>query len=395
MISVAEAKNIIINNCINTNKIVVPIVNSFGKVLAEDIYSCIDIPNFPQSSMDGYAFNFEGYQQHKILKIVDIVAAGDEKTFSINKNEAVRIFTGAPLPAGADTVIMQEKVTATNDILFISDSTIIKGNSVREKAAEIKSGDLALGKNCLLTAASIGFLASIGIAEIAIYKPPVISIIVTGNELQQPGKSLKYGQVYESNSFTLTAALTAAGINEINTLFAKDDLTELTKILKIALEKSDIILLTGGVSVGDYDFVIKASENCGIKKLFHKIKQKPGKPIFFGKKNDKIIFGLPGNPSSVLTCFYQYVLLALTSLNANNKLLQQMEVALAAAIYKPKGLTHFLKGFYDGNTVTALTGQESYRMISFAKANCLIEVDEDDTQKNSGDLVKIYLLPTY
>jgi molybdopterin molybdotransferase len=393
MISVTDAKKIISENVSSLEPVTLSLQESAGLILAEEVYASMDIPAFPQSSMDGYAFSFEGWKQHKKLNITGEVAAGSNETFTLAPGNAVRIFTGAAVPTGADTVIMQEKVKAQNGELIIEDEALQSGNSVRSKGSEIKAGALALEKGSILSPAAIGFLAGIGITEIKVYPNPSISIIITGNELQQPGQSLQHGQVYESNSFALKAVLQQLHIESIQILYATDKPEIITDTLKKALQQSDVVLLTGGISVGDYDFVLQASTECGVEKLFHKIKQRPGKPIYFGKRGDKLVFGLPGNPSSVLTCFYQYVIPALEKLSKREVGLQTIKVLLAKTFQKNTGLTHFLKGFYNGKTVAPLDAQESYRLSSFAKANCLIQVDEDTTSVKEGELVDVYLLP--
>ncbi len=264
---------------------------------------------------------------------------------------------------------------------------------MRPKGAEIKAGELALPKHSLLTPAAIGFLASIGNTEVNVYPLPRISIIITGNELQQPGQPLQYGQVYESNSFALKSALQQLNIHNTDVLLADDTLEILSDKLSSALHQSDVVLLTGGASVGDYDFVLQAAAACGVETIFHKIKQRPGKPLFFGKKENKLVFGLPGNPASVITCFYEYVAPALALLSNKTFSLQKLNVPLTKPFKKAAGLTHFLKGFYDGKTVTALHAQESYRLSSFANANCLIQVNEEVTECKEGEPVEIHLLP--
>jgi len=393
MISVQEAKKIISKNVSSLEPVLLPLSQTAELILAEDIYATTDIPAFPQSSMDGYAFSFEGWKKHKRLKIAGEVAAGSNETFTLTPANAVRIFTGAAVPAGADTVIMQEKIQVENGELKIEDETIEQGNSVRLKGSEIKGGELALGKESVLSPAAIGFLAGIGMAEVKVYPNPSITIIITGNELQQPGQPLLHGQVYESNSFTLIAGLQQLHINDTKILYATDKPEVVTGTLRKALEQADVVLLTGGISVGDYDFVLQSATECGVEKLFHKIKQRPGKPLYFGKKESKLVFGLPGNPSSVLTCFYQYVVPALEKLSKRKIGLQILQVPLERSFRKTVGLTHFLKGFYNGKTVAPLDAQESYRLSSFAKANCLIQVDEDTTTLKEGELVDAYLLP--
>jgi len=393
MISVGDAKKIITGNIKPLSPVNFALEKAGGKILAEDIYSFIDIPAYAQSSMDGYAISFDGWQQYKKLKIEGESAAGNSSATRLVPAMAMRIFTGAPVPDGADTVVMQEKVKTENGHLLIDDNKLEAGNNVRPAGSEIKKGALGLAKDSMLTPAAIGFLAGIGATSVSAYPLPSVSIIVTGNELQQPGKPLTYGQVYESNSFTLRAALRQLGIGDITVYYADDQLQSVIDSLNRSLMQSDLTLLTGGISVGDYDFVLKATEACEVNQLFHKIKQRPGKPLYFGKKENKIVFGLPGNPSSVLTCFYEYVLAAISILSKKDVRLKTLNVPLTKPIQKNTNLTHFLKGFYDGSSATALEAQESYKMNSFAKANCLIQVNEERTECKEGESVDIHLLP--
>jgi len=393
MITVDEAKKIIREQVIPLKPVQLTLPQAAGMVLATDIFAAIDIPAFNQSSMDGYAFSFSGWQRYKTLQITGEIPAGSNQTNSFSPNQAVRIFTGAAVPEGTDTVVMQEKVTTTNGELTIEDEKLKAGGNVRPKGSEIKAGDLALQEGSILSPAAIGFLAGIGITKVNVYPKPVVSIIVTGKELQQPGNPLQHGQVYESNSFTLTAALQQLDIGNVKILWADDDLEMLKNVLQAAMENSDVVLLTGGISVGDYDFVLEAATQCGVTKLFHRIKQRPGKPLYFGKKDNQLVFGLPGNPSSVLTCFYEYVIPALHRLSNHTDGLKKLQVPLAKKIEKIPGLTHFLKGYYDGESVMALDAQESYRLSSFARANCLIKIDEDITHCSEGENVEIHLLP--
>jgi molybdopterin molybdotransferase len=337
----------------------------------------IDSPPFNQSSMDGYAFCFDGWKNNGALEIEGEIAAGSNITKTYSSEKAVRIFTGAPVPQGTDTVVMQEKVTVAKGTLKIEDQNIQVGLNVRPKGADIKLGELALKAGSKLTPGSIGFLTGIGITSVSVFPKPTVSIIVTGNELQAAGKSLQFGQVYESNSSTITAALQQLNINEIKVFWAEDNLNVLQKTLEEAISASDVIVLMGGISVGDYDYVLQAAENCGVIKLFHRIKQKPGKPLYFGKKDNILVFGLPGNPSSVLTCYYEYLFPALQQLSNQLGGLKKLEVPLLKSINKVAGLTQFLKGYYDGQTVLPLGAQESYRLSSFAQANCLIVLGEN------------------
>lgn len=394
MITVTEAQQIIQQQVHPLQPQPMLLAEAAGLILASDVYAAFDIPAYPQSSMDGYAFLFSGWQKNSTLKIAGEVAAGSMDTIIFTPEQAVRIFTGAAVPDGTDTVVMQEKATASNRLLTITDDNLKPGTNVRLKGSEIKAGARALEAGTLLSPAAIGFLAGIGITTVNAYPRPSVSIIVTGKELQQPGNPLLHGQVYESNSATLTAALNQLNITAVKVCQADDDLNILTQILLGELQAGNVVLLTGGISVGDYDFVLEATTKCDITKMFHRIKQRPGKPLYFGTKGKQLIFGLPGNPSSVLTCFYEYVLPALQQLsNHKNVGLKKLQAPISKAFSKAAGLTHFLKGWYNGENVTALDAQESYRLSSFAKANCLIKIEEATTHYEAGEKVEIHLLP--
>ena len=392
MICVSDAIEIIGKNVSIAEAIGLPLSEATGLVLADDIYATADIPAFPQSSMDGYALSFDAWSVHRQLTIQGEVAAGSNQPFQSTPDKAVRIFTGAPVPPGTDTVVMQEKTRTENGKLIIDDEKLRMGTNVRQQGSEIKAGMLALSKNTLLSPGAIGFLAGIGINEVKVYPNPTITIIVTGNEFQKQGHPLQYGQVYESNSFALSAAMKQINLHSVQLQRVRDDLKSLINVMQQALQNSDVVLLTGGISVGDYDFVLQAASTCGVEKLFHRVKQRPGKPLYFGKKDKKLVFGLPGNPSSVLTCFYFYVLRSLGQLSNRSLALQTIHAQLGKTFRKDAGLTHFLKGHYDGNVATPLDAQESYRMRSYALANCLIQIDEEVTEYLEGASVKVHLI---
>lgn len=393
MISVAEAKKLILQNIVTLDSVDADLLSASGMVLSENVYASTDIPSFPQSAMDGYALSFNGWKTYRTLKIEGEIAAGDGESAILGEEKAIRIFTGAAVPPGADTVVMQEKVKTVNSGLIIEDENLKPGSNVRPRGSEIKAGAVALVKGTYLSSAAIGFLAGIGITKVKVYARPRTTILVTGNELQQPGRPLQYGQVYESNSYSLRDALQHLNINDVKLRRVRDDLEQLIENLKIALEESDVVLLTGGVSAGDYDFVPEAALRCGVKAVFHKVKQRPGKPFYFGTMEGKLVFGLPGNPSSVLSCFYEYVVQALDRLSNREISLKVLQVPLAKAFKKTALLTHFLKGFYDGSTALPLEAQESYRMSTYAHANCLIRIDEDLMECKEGDMVEIHLFP--
>lgn len=390
MISVNEAKTIIKNTVEVLPSIKILLADAVGYVLSEDVFSKIDFPPFNQSNVDGYAIAFK--DGHERLNIDGEIAAGDDKKFSLQAKKAIRIFTGAAVPYNADTVVMQEKVTIENNELIIHDEQLKQYSNFRAKGKDIRQGALALHKNEYISAGTVGFLSALGITDAWVYKKPSVSIIITGNELQQPGNNLQHAQVYEANSFMLKSALQQLHFYDVKVFYADDNLERLTSTLNDALIKSDVVMLCGGISVGDYDYVLQAAINCGVKKLFHKVKQRPGKPLYFGKKENKIVFGLPGNTSSVLTCFYEYVVEALSIMINKKNMVKVMKALLANDYKKITGLTFFLKGLIDDDKVVALDAQESYRLSSYAKANCLIKLEQDKTEYKKGDVVEVHLL---
>ena len=393
MITVNEAKELIRSRINVLEPVRRSLLQAASGVLAEDIYAITDIPAFEQSSMDGYAIRFA--DKDRQLEVRGEMAAGAGSVIQLSPGTAVRIFTGAPLPEGADTVVMQEKVIREGDFITINDPSLAEGFAVRGKGSEARAGALALPKDTPLSPAAIGFLAGIGVSQVTVYASPLVSILVTGNELQTPGEPLGTGQVYESNSYSLTAALREAGITNIHVLRIEDNLNSLKYQLATVLEWTDLVLLTGGISVGDYDFVLEAANHCKVEQVFHKVRQKPGKPLYFGMKDRIPVFGLPGNPSSVLSCFYNYVLPAVEMLSRKKDPVRTAKAILDMGYRKPAGLTHFLKANFTDGRVKILNAQLSYQLSSFAEANCLLVLEEERDVYEAGEQVQVMLLPGF
>lgn len=386
MIKVEEAIAIIEANSTKMPLKSIPVSKALGYVLAEKVISPINMPPFRQSAMDGYAFKHGIRHQYDI---VGISQAGDHSNFKLKPTEAVRIFTGAYVPNDADTVVMQEHVMASEDSILIAKMPEPFAN-VRNKGEQIKANDVVFEANTLITPAAIGFLACLGITEITVYKKPKVAILVTGNELVKPGKKLSKGKIYESNSLMLQAALQTIGINKIKVHTVKDNLKATKKALQSILKKNDIVLISGGISVGDYDFVKEALLKNGVEELFYKINQKPGKPMFFGSKKDTLVFALPGNPASSLTNFYIYVYSAVKNrMGFSNTHLQKIVRKLDNDIINNTGKKLFLKALYNETSVEILDGQSSAMLNSFAVANGLVIVPEDVENIKKGESVTI------
>ena len=391
LISVKRAKQLLNEHIVQANPSILSIKDALGLKLANDISSPRNVPDFMQSSMDGYAIQFD--QNIKEYKIVGQIQAGEQSRLSIQHAQTVRIFTGAPLPIGADTVVVQEKVSIQKDSIILEEHPIKKGDHVRAVGSEIPKDAVALEKGMVLNAAAIGVIASLGYEQVNVFAPPSVTIIITGDEIKKPGESISTGQVYDASSFTLSSVLKKIGCTVIEIAYVKDDFSELTSVLKRAIAVSDLVLVTGGVSVGDYDFTKQSLDACGVKTIFHKIKQKPGKPILFGIYGTKPVFGLPGNPASVLTCFYEYVYPAIGKMIRQKFSLQSVMLPLSHDFSKNKGLTHFLKASVENNKVKILTGQESYKISSFARANAFVVLEEEVSELKAGDEVEVHLIP--
>ena len=367
---------------------------SCGRTLYEDIIANVSLPPFDQSAMDGYAVAFEAIDQGD-LEIEGEISAGPVKRKTVAGTRAVRVFTGAMMPEGADTVIVQEKVEVRNGRIIFSASEVKKGQNVRLKGAQIAQNEVALEKGTKLNAAGIGYLSALGITTVAVSMQPVVKVIVTGNELKMPGVQLQPGEIYESNSSMLRAALNSVGLHNVDVTVCGDDEGTLMQRIGEAIPGCDLLLITGGISVGDYDFTGKALSTLGVKRIFHRVAQKPGKPLYFGKKDNTMIFGLPGNPASVLSCFYEYVLPSVQVMRGEryNKGLKRVSMPLGSRVRKKSGLTNFLKGKIVGTEVISLEGQESFILSSFAFADCLIHIPEEITELEVGSIVECHMLP--
>jgi molybdopterin molybdotransferase len=393
MISVEEAKSILINNVTElTKKINVPLIDALGLRLAEDIYAPLNLPPFDQSNVDGYAVCFSSKEKHT-WKVIDEIKAGDRSILTLKEGNAVRIFTGAMVPAGSDCVIMQEKVTREGNTIQSSEP-VKQGEHIRKTGAQIKKEELALPKGTIINPAILGFLSGLGLSTIPVYQQPKISLIITGNELQTVGSPLEIGKVYESNSFTLQAALQVMGLKVHSVVFVKDNKQSLEEVVTKSLEDTDLLLISGGISVGDYDFAHKVLTENNTITLFYKVAQKPGKPLFFGKNNNCMIFGLPGNPASALTCFYEYVYPALQIMRGRDSIfLNAVQLLVLKDIYKKKGLANYLKAEIKPDGVLPLNGQESFIMKSFADAGAFIYLPMEKEDVYAGELVEVHILP--
>ena len=367
-----------------------PLIDSEGYELYRDVHSPIHMPPFRQSAMDGYALNLHA---HLDYTLIGEIKAGDGHRVHLDPGEAVRIFTGAAVPETGNAVVMQEKVTI-NGTKITLDETPLENHNIRPLGAQVKKGDVALKKGTKLRPAAIGYLTSLGITKVSVFKKPRIAIVSTGNELIKAGHPLTHGKIYESNSAMLQNALENLKFDDISLHSVEDTYEPTRDLLKSVMSTNDLVIITGGISVGDYDFVGKALTELKIVEHFYKVKQKPGKPLLFGQKENTLLFALPGNPAAALTCFYIYVYIAVQKMmNKGTLELPRISAQSKSSFIKKGERPQFLKAIYTENKVEILEGQSSAMLQTFAVSNALVFLPEDVSEININDWVETILLP--
>jgi molybdopterin molybdotransferase len=388
-VAVQEAKEILKGLSLCGEKVQLPLQKAGGYWTATPIYAPMQVPSFDNSGMDGYAFAWaDGGDSRQLAQVVQ---AGTFPDFTLQRGTAVRIFTGAPVPKGADTIVQQEWVRVEENRLFFDLEKLSQGMNLRRAGSQCEQEQLILAEGTLITPGTLGLLASLGIAEVSVYAAPQVSIILTGDEVVEVGQALEPGQIYNANGPALVGYLSQLGISTVKVYKVKDDPYEVIRVIGDALAASDVLLLTGGISVGDFDFVKEGLAQNGVETLFYKVKQKPGKPLLAGLKGSQLVFALPGNPASVLTCFMQYVKPSLGQWMGNPAAWEQASsFPLATNWEKQVKLTVFLKARLVAGQVEVMTGQESFNLLSFGSADGLIEIEEDQQSLKEGTLVPFY-----
>jgi len=359
-------------------------------VLAQEVVAPIALPPFRQSAMDGYAVHLHDSNSYQIIGTIQ---AGDDIDFELQPGQACRIFTGAAVPHTANAVVIQELVIREENQIKVQKKPQ-EGQNIRKVGEQVEQGTLVLEKGFVLNPPALGLLQSLGLKEVLVYAKPKITILITGNELQQAGKPLTPAKIYESNSLVLQAALQQMGITKVKIQLIEDDLNATVQALKVALEEADLVLISGGISVGDFDFAGTALQQLGVEEIFYKVKQKPGKPLYFGKHQQTYLFALPGNPASTLNCFYVYVYPLLEALMGKTKTgLMRLQQPLAHDFENTNDRALFLKASLENNKVSIRTGQASSMIKAFAEANALVYIPHSQKEIKKGEAVQTLLLP--
>jgi molybdopterin molybdotransferase len=361
----------------------VPLNHAHGRVVAETILSPIDLPSFDNSSMDGYALRAEDVASAKPdspvgLQLAGRVAAGEMWDGEVTPKTCVRLFTGAPLPRGADAVVMQEdtRVEGGEPSEIQVFDAVRPWENVRLRGEDVKGGAPLARAGELLSAGGISLLAATGVTEVKAGCCPSVGLVATGSELREPGKPLAPGQIYESNRITLAGLIRYAGGLPLTFPLVPDTLADTRAALIQAFERSDLVVTSGGVSVGEMDFLKEGFEQIGGELQFWKVAVKPGRPFVFGRCRNKFLFGLPGNPVSALVTFLLLVRPALLRWQGAGEVgLPRLPGVLAEPLANPGERRHFMRVKMDGFGKVSTTGlQASHALSSVAAANGLVDV---------------------
>jgi molybdopterin molybdotransferase len=372
---------------------------ALGRVLAEDLHSTLAVPAHDNSAMDGYAVRFADLRPttEVMLKLIGTSFAGRPFEGDVGGGQAVRIMTGGVMPSGSDTVVMQER-TRTADGQVIVPGGQQKGQNVRYAGDDIKPGAVVFQRGQVVRPAEMGMIASLGIGEVSVYRKLRVAFFSTGDELIPIGSALGPGQIYDSNRYTLYGMLNRLGADVIDMGVIRDDPAAIEKAFIEAAQAADVVITSGGVSVGEADFVKQLLAKLG-DVLFWKIAMKPGRPLAYGKIGAAHFFGLPGNPVSAMVTFYQFVREALLMLMGVPKPqpLPVLRATCTSAIKKAPGRTEFQRGILsqeaDGQWTVRVTGDQSSGILSsMSLANCFIVLPHAQGNTQPGSTVDVQVL---
>lgn len=392
MVSVAEAERIILSHSYKSLKQTIAIQSSLGKILAEEIKADRDFPPFDRAAMDGIAILFKSYENgNRNFSIEAMQPAGQAQNALINKNACIEIMTGAVLPSGTDTIIPYENLKIENKVASILSEPVLTQQNVHRQGSDAKQNEVLLEAGMKISAAEVALLASVGKAEVSVFKNPRAVVISTGDELVDIHQTPLPHQIRKSNSYALMAALGNLGC-EADSFHLKDHEAELTKRIKEILEKYELIILSGGVSKGKLDFVPQVLESLSVKKLFHGVSQRPGKPMWFGASEKNFVFALPGNPVSTFMCFHRYVKPWLEkSLGFKSKF--QSAILAKDFSFNP-ALTYFLQVKIENESGKLLAypvvGGGSGDFANLKEVDAFLELPLDKVSFKAGEVYPVY-----
>lgn len=390
MISVEEARTALLAETAVLPSEVLAFPAANLRFTAEAIRAPHDHPLFDQSAVDGYAFAWSPTVD--TWKVVGEVAAGDTFLFGLAPAQCSRIFTGGMMPKGADTVVMQEKVMRTGSCISHTDERLRQGANVRKRGEQVRAGDAVMEAGERLSPQAIGLLRSVGVERVLVRSRPRIAVVVTGSEFTS-GTDPAPGRIFSSNGEMLRGCLQQEGMDG-TLLYAPDEADALKGTLHTAMEEHDLVITTGGVSVGDLDLVRPTLEHLGTHIVFHKVAQKPGKPMLLGGRNNTLVLGLPGNPRAVLVLFWMYVLPAIRAMQGAARPELNTDLLPVGQPFVVKGdRAEFRAARVRGGHVTLLEDQGSHMLASLLGADALAYLPNGQRSFAHGDPVLVYYLP--
>lgn len=388
MITVEEARKLLLELVSPMEAETVPLADASGRVLAQDVAATRNQPPFAASSMDGYAVKSAEVELHAMFKVIGEAAAGHGFEGSVGAGQAVRIFTGAPLPEGADFVVIQEDVERRGDLITISDDPGSKSN-VRPAGVDFEIGQ-TLASPALLRPEDVALLAAMNIARVPVARKPVVALISTGDELVMPGETPGPDQIIASNTFGLKALLEGAGAHVRVLPIARDTISSLETAFGLA-RGADLVITIGGASVGDHDLVASVADQVGMARSFYKVRMRPGKPLMAGRLGDAAMVGLPGNPVSAMVCGYIFVVPMIRQMLGLEQDLRQRTATLAAPIPANGPREHYMRATVENGTITAFGDQDSSLLSILSQANALLVRPPNDPAQDKG--TQVHYLP--
>jgi molybdopterin molybdotransferase len=392
LLSYEEALAIVLSHVGKSARENVALEHLLGRTLAEPIKAPIDLPPFDNSAVDGYALHLQDLSN--TYRLVGELPAGSSKEMSLEPGEAARVFTGSRLPQGTKAVIMQEQVQTPGEFRIIVDRQPEPGDHIRKQGEELAAGRRVFEAGTHVNPAVLGMIATLGISEANVAKLPKITVVGTGSELVKPGLPLARGQVYESNTFGIQAALRQMGMVKVTTTTVADEPVQTKQVFEAALESADILILCGGVSVGDYDLVRPTLRALNVEERVWRVRIKPGKPFYFGSREDgKLVFGLPGNPVSALVVFPLFVRPALLKITGRDPSAVRKFLKAATPFQASRGRDEFVRArMQPDGTVCSLEAQGSHMLSGLAAADSLVRIKADSPVR-AGEDVEVLPLP--
>ncbi len=380
MISEEEARRRVLQSVHLLGERAVPLSRALDCFSAHEVVARLPLPMFDNSAMDGYAVVASSAGKGARLQVVGEQAAGIDRGLRISRGEAVRIFTGAPIPKGADAVVMQEDTTRKGDEIVVTVG-VDPGEFIRRRGCDLAEGQKILARGERIRLTTIALLASQGFADVTVGGQVKAAIVSTGDEVVMPGKKLNQGQIYDSHSILLQTLVQRCGASVTLAEHCPDQRERLIEAIRRGI-KSHILVITGGVSVGEHDLVQATLRSVGARIDVWRVAIKPGKPFLFGEAGGCALFGLPGNPVSAFVTFLQFVRPAiLKMMGANNLNLPKMPVRLAVDFVNEGDRTHYVRGRIDNGTFVPIGRQESHALFGLSQSNALLRVAVGESLK--------------